>query len=295
MALWTPAELTDLFSWWKADAITGLSNGDPVSTWADSHTGGYDVGASAGDRPTYTTDELNGLPVVSFNGSNHLAAAAASPWTFLHYSGSTVIAVWKAGIVADPNTAYGLCGNNGTASATYGMSLFCDDRAIVPYNEVFRAQISSRRIGDQFVVTQATQDGLHAVNTPTIISHTGDPQNAIAADRSELRINGSNPEKNNTYTGTAVTNNSTYVFQIGSCGNSFGLLVGYMAELVICDGILSDHDRQKVEGYLAHKWGLAVNLPSDHPYKTVAPTIAGGGALIARLRRAHAEIRGMRA
>ena len=30
-------------------------------------------------------------------------------------------------------------------------------------------------------------------------------------------------------------------------------------------------DFQKAEGYLAHKWGLEGNLPSDHPYKSSAP------------------------
>jgi hypothetical protein len=35
---------------------------------------------------------------------------------------------------------------------------------------------------------------------------------------------------------------------------------------------LSTTDRQKLEGYLAHKWGLAANLPADHPYKSAAPT-----------------------
>ena len=28
---------------------------------------------------------------------------------------------------------------------------------------------------------------------------------------------------------------------------------------------------EKAEGYLAHKWGLTSNLPSDHPYKSSAP------------------------
>lgn len=31
--------------------------------------------------------------------------------------------------------------------------------------------------------------------------------------------------------------------------------------------------RQKLEGYAAHKWGLAALLPVDHPYKNAAPTI----------------------
>jgi hypothetical protein len=30
-------------------------------------------------------------------------------------------------------------------------------------------------------------------------------------------------------------------------------------------------DRQKIEGYLAHKWGLVGNLPTNHPYKTNHP------------------------
>ena len=28
---------------------------------------------------------------------------------------------------------------------------------------------------------------------------------------------------------------------------------------------------EKIEGYLAHKWGLTSDLPSSHPYKTTAP------------------------
>jgi len=31
-------------------------------------------------------------------------------------------------------------------------------------------------------------------------------------------------------------------------------------------------DFEKAEGYLAWKWGLEGNLPSDHPYKNSAPT-----------------------
>ena len=29
---------------------------------------------------------------------------------------------------------------------------------------------------------------------------------------------------------------------------------------------------EKVEGYLAHKWGLTDNLPNNHPYKNKVPT-----------------------
>ena len=34
----------------------------------------------------------------------------------------------------------------------------------------------------------------------------------------------------------------------------------------------NDSSIQEVEGYLAHKWGLAANLPADHPYKDATPS-----------------------
>ena len=42
---------------------------------------------------------------------------------------------------------------------------------------------------------------------------------------------------------------------------------GKIGELIVLENA-SDETRLKFEGYLAHKWGLADKLPSDHPYKT---------------------------
>ncbi len=53
-----------------------------------------------------------------------------------------------------------------------------------------------------------------------------------------------------------------------------------MGEFIITNQALSDDDRQKIEGYLAHKWDsilgvttLVTALPSDHPYKSTAPVV----------------------
>jgi hypothetical protein len=48
-------------------------------------------------------------------------------------------------------------------------------------------------------------------------------------------------------------------------------LNGFIAEMVIATTALSVDDRQRLEGYLAHKWGLTANLPPEHPYKTTPP------------------------
>jgi hypothetical protein len=44
-----------------------------------------------------------------------------------------------------------------------------------------------------------------------------------------------------------------------------------MFEIIYAPSMLATLDRQRIEGYLAHKWGLTANLPADHPYKTVPP------------------------
>ena len=41
--------------------------------------------------------------------------------------------------------------------------------------------------------------------------------------------------------------------------------------VLIDEDNLTEEVRHKVEGYLAHKWGLASQLPASHPYKAAAP------------------------
>ena len=48
-------------------------------------------------------------------------------------------------------------------------------------------------------------------------------------------------------------------------------MTGDIAEILVGGSTLDTNQRQKIEGYLAHKYGLTGNLPSDHPYKTAAP------------------------
>ena len=48
--------------------------------------------------------------------------------------------------------------------------------------------------------------------------------------------------------------------------------MGEIAELLVFDSVLPTSDRQKMEGYLAYKWGLTNSIPDDHPYKTSSPS-----------------------
>lgn len=46
---------------------------------------------------------------------------------------------------------------------------------------------------------------------------------------------------------------------------------GFAGEFIVVSGTPTTDNRQKIEGYLAHKWGMTANLPAGHPYKTAAP------------------------
>src|SRR5262245_20271840 len=57
--------------WLKADAITGLTNGDPVAEWPDSSGNDRDAAQSTpGARPVYVSEEQNSLPVVHFDAAS---------------------------------------------------------------------------------------------------------------------------------------------------------------------------------------------------------------------------------
>jgi hypothetical protein len=63
----SPPDIAGLECWLKADAI-GLADGANVTTWEDSHTSNKDATNSTGQ--TLETNEINGLPVVRFDGTD---------------------------------------------------------------------------------------------------------------------------------------------------------------------------------------------------------------------------------
>ena len=73
-------------------------------------------------------------------------------------------------------------------------------------------------------------------------------------------------EGNNTATLTTFTSEQMSIGAFGSIAANVEF-----AEMVVVSSALSTADRQKIEGYLAHKWGLTANLPEAHPWKTIAP------------------------
>ena len=65
-----PTEISGIKGWWKADSIA-QADGSSVSAWLDSSGNeAHMYQSSASAQPTLQTNELNGYPVVRFDGTN---------------------------------------------------------------------------------------------------------------------------------------------------------------------------------------------------------------------------------
>lgn len=73
-------------------------------------------------------------------------------------------------------------------------------------------------------------------------------------------------------TGTTANADSLVGVTIGATNSGMSLSENYhLAEWGCGNATLNTADRQRLEGYLAHRWGLTGNLPGGHPYKTTPP------------------------
>ena len=252
--MWEPSELgADLALWLDAnDASTITLNGSNVSQWDDkSGNDQHVVQAFAVAQPAYVANSLNGNSVVRYSTSTEFlttntkfgSAAQRSIFSVNTYKAAAQYQyVWS--IESDPNSGAAL---------------------------VFRAtsNFADWRRGD----TISWADGYNSGRPPRFISNgvTGDGSAAIHGlslgnQESQLRVNGASVNARIQLTGAWP--NTARRFSVGRDTQS---LNGDVAEIIYVDGVVSTTDRQRVEGYLAWKWGLTANLPSNHPYKSIPP------------------------
>jgi hypothetical protein len=131
---------------------------------------------------------------------------------------------------------------------------------------------------EQCVVNQSNNTWV--TSAYRLLSLYSDPGASTASNRSIIRANGTTVAQANTFTNAPKTGNPAYTLEIGSLGGGLIPLVGGFAEIVFLTGTTNDIDRQKMEGYLAWKWGLQGQLPAGHRYKDAAPTVKAKSTVI---------------
>lgn len=249
---WTPNNLgSQLYAWFNAGAITGVSNGADLSTWSDASGNSRDLTGVSGKLPSYSSSNLNSLPAVVFDGDEGLHGPTDEPDPFdFKTTDFAVTAVAKT----DGNaTVIGVVLQNN--SQTDGYSLY---RAEVNGAFNFSVALAANRNAALFTGT-ATNGLLYG------FEQIG---NAAKGYFDGANSTGTTPDTD-VATGTPL--------QVGYAGTPTSITAnngfkGSISEIVFHTSN-DTNQRQKVEGYLAHKYGLESGLASDHPYKANQPTV----------------------
>lgn len=255
VSVFSPSDLPNLEAWYKADAgITTVSSA--VSVWADQSGNGRDMTqGTAANRPAYGSETLNGIDVLTFDGSDWINSAGVSSHNFLHQGDSTFFILARAGNVANPNAGYGYIGSNAGATSKTGAFAVYEDRAIFSRNNALNYQVSAGISGR--LVAGGTDNDKITANEWRIVGAATDVD-LTYADRVDGFVDGVIYDA----TAPAVTPTSTsglnasHNFQIGAIGNNAFPYLGAIAELVMYSRKLSVTEIGQVNTYLKNKYGL---------------------------------------
>jgi hypothetical protein len=230
---WTPAELITAYWWDASDAGTITESANAVASWTDKNQSAVLSQGNATNQPVTNVQTINGLNVIDFQGDDYL------PGPILALTEFTKLVVFSFTSSDQNNTA--------THASGTGDAFWENNTGFL---NVFHS-------GNVLTSTTAMTPG------QTFLGGTTKATNGDT----ELFVYGNSEGTVNAPLGTG-----SLPFQIGSYNTGF-FLNGKIAEVILLPSVITLSDRQKAEGYLAHKWGFTADLDAGHPYKTSAPTI----------------------
>jgi hypothetical protein len=237
--LWTPAKLGSSLALWldADDASTITLNGTKVSQWDDkSGNGNHAAQAVAANQPARVT---NGIQFDGTDDYMDITAAniktVTQPFVYAMVVNLDSAASFKPTIDGITNSLDRIITGNEGLAKNDGMF---SGTAINALTQVTATAVR--------VYNFASPSSSYFRNGISVVSGDSGAQNPSSGIRLGADHDLSGP------------NYSNILFN----------------EYVVIDGVLSTDDRQKLEGYLAHKWGLTDNLPVEHPYK-ITPPYAG--------------------
>jgi len=210
---------------------TAPSAGATVATWSDKSGQGFNGTGVA--NPTY----VSGGGIL-FNGSSHhyTTTYSAAP------TQETAFVIFSSTIPSN------------STRVTIGCSAVLGSRCLTSYNTTMTLQLfntTNLLVGSSNI----------SANTTTLYNYT-----YRAGGTSSTLLNGnldSSISSIASFTGQGVTH-------IGGYGTST-YFSGTIYEVIIFNTVLTNPQRQAMEGFLAWKWGLNSNLPVAHPYSSYPP------------------------
>jgi hypothetical protein len=252
--LWSPAEISTALWLDAADVSTITESGGAVSQWDDKSGNGRNATQStASSRPVYSTAGLNGRNVLTFDGSDDWVGLSASVFSNqLSFS-------W-----------YAVAARTSSATQSLFTERIVNSNAMVAFLPVDTTSMLNRAGGtSSSSIIEQTETASFPINAAQLLESVQAPTSGTAF-------------RNGTSVATNSATKASLAFRRLVIGGSHNRLTdinptqqfwaGDVAEIIISLSTHSTDTRQRIEGYLAHKWGLTADLPSDHPYKLVGPT-----------------------
>ncbi|WP_457421253.1 beta strand repeat-containing protein [Roseateles sp. P5_E7] len=256
VAAWTPGQLSNLTVWLDAadldgDGVqegineSGHTADGRVAVWRDKSGGAHDATASNGSfEPLLVLDGMNNLPTVRLDGLDDRLSISLATIA----SGGSLYWVQKSGDSFSMPMSTGASGSNWLL-------------------------ISGQGDGGTDVVGAAnnnlksawTVDGtLQAWNTRANVYTTlAEATHVVSTVNQSLNFSG--------------------LLTIGTGWGSQWNTSSDYSEVIVTGTTLSAADQQRLDGYLAWKWGTVNQLAVANPYKTAAPTVfvvaSAGGSL----------------
>jgi len=246
--LWTPASITTAL-WLDAnDSSTIHDTGGLVDKWDDKSGNGDNVISSGINRPTTSSTTINGLNTIQFISTTIGAGDSFDVPSLSLTSEGCAIAVYEPDVAG---SGYGF-GYTLWGRASGGGGQHVDIWSGASYPALFRDDRPN--IGNIGVPDSGV----------SMLAWNGDPSTAY-----DGRLNGSATYSSNTsYTADADITNT--ISKIGVTHPNY-YFNGKLAEMIVLPAYQTDAQIQKIEGYLAHKWGIEANLPAGHTYKSSPP------------------------
>jgi hypothetical protein len=252
---WTPALITTALWLDAADASTVTTVSGAVSQWNDKSGNGRNVAqAIADNRPAFTANAINGRPALDFDGSSDTLINANAAMQ-RSVSGTSFFTVTRL----DVNTA-------GAKTIAMTTTSAPATRSTLVYNNGLTTGFHAggrRLLADGFQQQAVSSYSSNVTINCAVFNYS--------AATLSLIENGSVTVNAATFQTAGSTDNDAGDLYVGASFLSAALWDGYIAEIIVTHSAASTNTRQRIEGYLAHKWGLTASLPSDHPYKVNPP------------------------
>ncbi len=212
----SPLQLPGLAAWHKADSLTGLTDGDPVSQWDDSSGNDrHAVQATVSQQPLYRANILNGMPVLRFDGTDYMRSVF----------GATLI---------QPTTIFAVARVNNPGR------LALDGISSGARHYIFRSTVNWEiGAGVQLKGAIAADDVTHIFSA------------VFNEATSKLYLDGTLDVTGNagSHSLTGLTFGATFGFAANMAGD--------IAEVIVCNSLLTDANRGETESYLSLKYGIS--------------------------------------